>query len=351
MKNNNQQNQEKEAVSTKKVPESRSALRWYLFGFSLLGVAVGYFAGSSQSPVIGTLLPLLFGLVGGAGGLYLTRVDLERPEIIARLRIIGKALTLFIIFALMGSIYGISLRTERSILSFFSPRIFQTETRYEIPVSTQGDPKKAIEIVMLRARIRSLGVSLDEERYILQRANKLMEETDYVPTDAASSLRRLETLANRAMEDLTNTLRAHPRETGKDLIVRSCRNAEVINGYLGAYAKDYQEWAEKIEDGEKIPLAFVKYRIEGLQATIEKLLHGYEGAALWLSQHDSSRQRIWELQWALIDERSKLGSAEWLEDGSIIEELDRFLAIFYSRGAAKTEASLPWKLPELGHLR
>ena len=312
MKNNKQENQEKNAVSTKALPELRTALRWYLIGLSFLGVAIGYFAGSSQSPVIGTLLPLLFGLVGGAGGLYLTRVDLERPEILFRLRIIGKALTLFIIFALMGSIYGISLRTERSILSFFSPRIFQTETRYEIPVSTKGDPKKAIEIAMLRARIRAIGVSLAEEQYILQRANTLMDESDFVPTDAVTSLHRLKTLSNRAMEDLTNALRAPPSETETELPERSRRNAEVINGYLGAYAKDYEEWAKKIEDGEKIPLAFVKYRIEGLQETIEKLLHGYEGAALWLSQHDTSRQRIWELQWALIDEGHKLGSPGWL---------------------------------------
>ena len=44
-----------------------SAVRWYMLGFALLGGAVGFFAGSSQSPVIGTLLPLLFGLIGGAG--------------------------------------------------------------------------------------------------------------------------------------------------------------------------------------------------------------------------------------------------------------------------------------------
>ena len=146
-------------------------------------------------------------------------------------------------------------------------------------------------------------------------------------------------------------MREHPCQSGPGFLKRSCRSAEVINGYLGAYARDYREWAEKIKNGEKIPVVFVKHRLDGLQTTIEKLLHGYEGAAPWLSQHDRPRQRIWELQWALIDEREKLGFQEWLEGGSLIEELDRFLTIFYGSGAAKTETSPPWKLPELGHLR
>lgn len=332
-------------------PASRSALRWYFFGFSLLGGAVGYFAGSSQSPVIGTLLPLLFGLVGGAGGLYLTRVDPGKPEVLIRLRILGKALALFIIFTLLGSVYGISLRTERSMWSFLSPKIVRRGSGDQATVSTQDDPKRAIQMAMLRARIRALGVSSDEEREILQQAAKMMLETEYTPVDAASSLRRLEVLCRRADEELTEALYADACANAKGFLKASCQRAEVIKGYLGAYAEDYNVWAEKIEAGESIPVAFVKHRIEGLRATIEKLLHGYEGASPWLSAHDQPRQRIWELQWALIDEGQKLGPAKWMEGGPLIEEVDRFLEIFYGRGAAKTEGSPPWKLPELGHLR
>lgn len=346
MTTSSEKDREKDTVSSTEVPELRSALRWYLSGFSLLGSAVGYFAGSSQSPIIGTLLPLLFGLIGGAGGLYLTRAELDRPEVIFRLRVLGKALTLFIIFTLVGSVYGISLRTERNIRDFLSPIGLRRKSNLDI--SIEDSPMNAVQLAMLRARIRTLGVSLNEEQQIIEGAIKLMETSDYAMTGVASSLNRLEKLALAASDVLTETIREHPCQSESDFLNRSCRSVEVINEYLRAYAGDYNQWATKIKNGERIPIAFVKNRLDGLQVTLNELLHkNYYSAALWLSQHDGPRQRIWELHWALIDEREKLGSQEWLEGGSLTEELDRFLTIFYGSGAGKAETSLSLKLPEL----
>ena len=329
-----EKDREKDTVSSTELPELRSALRWYLSGFSLLGGAVGYFAGSSQSPVVGTLLPLLFGLIGGAGGLYLTRAELDRPEVIFRLRVLGKALTLFIIFTLLGSAYGISLRTERRIWDFFSP--IGLGGKSSIDISIKDDPMKTVQLAMLRARIRTLGVSPDEEQKIIAEAVKLIKASGYVTTDTALSLNRLEMLARNANEALTKTIQEHPCKPGSDFLNWSCRSAELLNKYLLAYAEDYHEWATKIENGEKIPIANVKNRLNSLQAKIEKM-HPYskEGATPWLSYYDGPLQRIWELQWALIDEREKLSSQEWLEGGSLTEELDRFLTIFYGSGAVK----------------
>lgn len=180
MTTSSEKDREKDTVSLTEVPELRSALHWYLFGFSLLGGAVGYFAGSSQSPVIATLLPLLFGLIGGAGGLYLTRAELDRPEVIFRLRVLGKALTLFIIFTLVGSAYGISLRTERSIWNFFSP--IGLGRKSNLYHSIEKEPMKAVRLAMLRARIRILGVSLDEEQQIITGAEKLIDSPEYEMT-------------------------------------------------------------------------------------------------------------------------------------------------------------------------
>jgi len=182
MTTSSEKDREKDTVSSTEVPELRSALRWYLSGFSLLGGAVGYFAGSSQSPVIGTLLPLLFGLIGGAGGLYLTRAELDCPKVIFRLRILGKALTLFIIFTLVGSIYGISLRTERNIRDFFSP--IGLGRKSSLDISIEEEPMKAVRLAMLRARIRALGVSLDEEQQIIAGAgaDKLIDTPYYKMT-------------------------------------------------------------------------------------------------------------------------------------------------------------------------
>lgn len=166
-------------TSSNIMPMPRSALRWYMLGFGLLGGAVGYFAGSSQSPVIGTLIPLMFGMIGGAGGLYLARLDFESSTAYFRLEILGKSLVLFILFTLLGSAYGISLRTQRNIWSFISPSIFLPKSDTALPEAVLKDPRKAMEIVLLRARIRALGASLDEEKAILQGAAKSMEQKPY----------------------------------------------------------------------------------------------------------------------------------------------------------------------------
>jgi hypothetical protein len=97
-----------------------SSLRWYSAGFALLGGAIGYMAGASQTPVVATLLPLLFGLIGGAGGIYLARADLSRHATHVRLIAIGKSLAAFVVLLLIGSVLGTSLRTGVGLRDFFS---------------------------------------------------------------------------------------------------------------------------------------------------------------------------------------------------------------------------------------
>src|SRR5262245_1183186 len=48
----------------------------YLAGFVSVGWAIGVYSGWSASPVVATLLPLLFALIGGASGLFLATTDL-----------------------------------------------------------------------------------------------------------------------------------------------------------------------------------------------------------------------------------------------------------------------------------
>lgn len=338
--------EEKNNIQSNSEVDLRSALRWYMLGFTLLGGAVGYFAGSSQSPVIGTLLPLLFGLVGGAGGLYLARAEIHEPKTKVRIRILGKALALFIVFTVLGSYYGIALRTERSIWSFFSLNMFVPEGEIKLPDSAKVDPRKAIELVMLRARIRALGATRGEEREILQRAAQLMDFADYVSSDIATSLQNLASLARNSKKDLTNTLNQHPCEKAPKSLQTECRNADQLNISLGAYAEDYVKMAEALSEGERIPSILVKQVIEGLRETIRRTLYPYKGAITWMSQHNVPRKPIWELERALLAEKQKLGAIEWMGHKSFAKEIDQFLAIFYSR-----DATSPLKRPSLGHRR
>ena len=58
----------------------------------LVGLTAGFFAGMSKTPVVAVLLPFLFALIGGAGGLYLATAPLDSEIGLMRLRLIGKGL-------------------------------------------------------------------------------------------------------------------------------------------------------------------------------------------------------------------------------------------------------------------
>ena len=79
------------------------------FAGGLLGLAVGLLAGLSESPLVATVLPLLFGTVGGAGGLYLARVDLGSPADRRRLRTLGVATSVLVLCLILGTFYAVAL--------------------------------------------------------------------------------------------------------------------------------------------------------------------------------------------------------------------------------------------------
>jgi hypothetical protein len=83
---------------------------YYSAGLGFVGAATGFFAGASNTPIVGTLLLLLFGLIGGTGGLYLASADLTSPSTGWRIRWLGTALTFFGTLCLAGSAVGITAR-------------------------------------------------------------------------------------------------------------------------------------------------------------------------------------------------------------------------------------------------
>lgn len=93
---------------------------WYLAGLTLVGIAVGYFAGLSESPVVATLIPLFFSLLGGSSGLLLLRATPHDPLSVQRLGISGVALALFAVSCVVASAYAISVRTGAGLNAFYS---------------------------------------------------------------------------------------------------------------------------------------------------------------------------------------------------------------------------------------
>jgi hypothetical protein len=79
------------AKSDGRVPAALGSPFWFLISFTLTGFAAGYFMGMSETPVVATLLPLLFGLIGGGGVIFLVKADLSQSASRGRVSVLAVA--------------------------------------------------------------------------------------------------------------------------------------------------------------------------------------------------------------------------------------------------------------------
>lgn len=84
----------------------------YIAGMAVLGAGIGYFVTLSRSPVVGVLLPLLFSLIGGAGGVFLVREDLAQKAGQERLGILGASMVALVGAAILTSVLVFTLNTR-----------------------------------------------------------------------------------------------------------------------------------------------------------------------------------------------------------------------------------------------
>jgi hypothetical protein len=74
----------------------------YVVATGLVGFATGVLVGLSKSPVVATILPLLFGLVAGVGGLFVSNQNNTRQPGAKRINFIAACVISFIVFNLIG---------------------------------------------------------------------------------------------------------------------------------------------------------------------------------------------------------------------------------------------------------
>ena len=78
---------------------------WVPISFGTTGLLIGFVAGQSTTPIVGTLLPLLFGIIGGGAGFF----AVQKSE---RSLIVGISLTALTSMCLFGVVEGARLRLQ-----------------------------------------------------------------------------------------------------------------------------------------------------------------------------------------------------------------------------------------------
>jgi len=144
---------------------------------ALLGAAVGFLAGASHSPVVAVLLPVLLALVGGASGFHISRLDLTSVANVAIVGLLGKSLLAFVAFFLVGSIYGISIRTGIGLTEFLPKLHSESPKHAQLPVLASPDVTQSIQLVLLRTRLSALGTSAEEQQRLLAEAATLISSS------------------------------------------------------------------------------------------------------------------------------------------------------------------------------
>jgi|APLak6261663543_1056040.scaffolds.fasta_scaffold01703_5 hypothetical protein len=137
-----------------------TSLRWYWLGLSALGVLVGYLVTLSQSPVVGTLLPLLFALIAGVSSFVLGKTNFRSAESIQKIKYWGVGFFAFSVAFVVSSGSCIFL-----INTLARP---QSQNITLIGV----EPHAALELVGLRRKLQILGATQDEQVQLLESAKK-----------------------------------------------------------------------------------------------------------------------------------------------------------------------------------
>lgn len=212
-------------------PEGGRDLRWYLIGLGCVGAAIGMFAGLSQTPVVGILLPTLFGIIGTGGGYYLSSREME-PK---RARLLGYGLVTFIVPTIVMALLGISMRTQTGILSM-RPRLWtQAPKDNSISITKAGDRNAAYmyRLAKLRANLVSLGSSPEEIRRILTEATNLLSDPSKAQFGATSAI--------TSMTKLVSLLKSKPSGTGAQ---SDSVESNVIIAKTEAFALELSRWKQ-----------------------------------------------------------------------------------------------------------
>jgi hypothetical protein len=156
----------------------------YITGLCAVGFVAGFFAGSSSSPVVGVVLPLVFGMIGGASGLAVTKFNLNKPKEVKKLAILGIALISFSFTLWFGSLFGASIRLGDSLQSILLNKA--TETKL---LDGSNTATESVALALLQARMQALGLGQNDiSELVKQASNEMKERRKGLPKIALDTL-------------------------------------------------------------------------------------------------------------------------------------------------------------------
>ena len=312
--------------------KARSAYRWYVLACSMLGVGIGYFVGSSQSPVVTVLLPLLFGLLGGAGTFHMLQMDATSETSVDRHRYLAKAMVLFVILCFVGTAYGALVRTGATVSKLLPMQIF-IKQKSNLPGLDESSLHEAMELVLIRARLQALGVSPDELKNILRKASAVFGASRW----DESVERMLKSVVDEGKKTLNELKIEAEREEAKraENVPSSVRkDMDDIRMFINLNV----DWINASQKRRGLPVAdiAVNYRLyEELFSPLRRGERLQQDSAWWAS-HPKALFSLLSLMTKIQDVTRELDSAALQ---SSYKDIDGLLKIIY--GAGRSEFA-PW---------
>jgi hypothetical protein len=232
--------------------------KWFLAGLILVGGTTGYLLAISRSPVVGVVIPLLFGLVGGVGGLYVAKEDLNSEAGRHRLALIGRSLT-----ALSLALLGTSTITLLWLANVGkSSRIVLSE----LPGYQRLTPSQLSALVEARAQLETLRVPVNEQKDLLERsiafdADRVVAKKLRLISDDIETVQK----SLSSLQESNGTADTAPREWSPTYSVIELRS--LINATLPLL----QKWASDLDAGRNVPSEAVNLLIDGLHRQLRKV--------------------------------------------------------------------------------
>lgn len=292
----------------------------YGLALALLGLAVGLFAGLSRSPIVGVLLPLLFGLIGGAGGLYLTRADLDSETGRRRVGLIGLMITILLVFTIGGAIYGMLVRTGSDFAALIPGIAVEDDPRAGIGVDLDElEPAAALELAALRHRLTQLGASPSEVAQILKSARDELG----APLTRTAFAQRFESLRMLANQVATVVSQAYSRE-------REAPNSLTDIERFGRIKFEQYGYLAGELDHKSVPPTGLTRLIDEDRRIYFRLIrvgeYDDDSLASWLMSHPEVRDKLWELELAYAEAYHDALKLGWLSGQPLAESIDKLLA-------------------------